>query len=44
MIPQGQANAIFRAALDKVLAEDKTREELEAGATLKSVFARHGVL
>lgn len=44
VIPQAQSDEIFRAALDKVLAEDRTREELEAGATLKSVFARHGVL
>ena len=36
--------AVFRAALDKIQAEDTTRAELEAGDTLRAVFARHGVL
>jgi len=44
VIPQKQSDAIFRAALDKVLAEDQTRAELEAGDSLRAVFARHGVL
>jgi len=44
VIPQAQSDDIFRAALDKVLAEDRTREELEAGESLRAVFARHGVL
>ncbi len=44
VVPQEQAEALFRTALDKVLAEDQTRAELEAGDSLKAVFARHGVL
>lgn len=44
VIPAARAEAIFRAALDKISAEDTTRAELEAGASLQEVFARHGVL
>jgi regulator of RNase E activity RraA len=44
VIPQARADEVFRAALEKVTAEDRTREELEAGAKLRDVFARHGVL
>ncbi|MGH7152443.1 MAG: RraA family protein [Acetobacteraceae bacterium] len=44
IIPAGRAEAVFRAALDKIAAEDTTRAELEAGASLQEVFARHGVL
>ena len=43
-IPAAQADAVFRAALDKIAAEDTTRAELEAGDSLHAVFARHGVL
>jgi 4-hydroxy-4-methyl-2-oxoglutarate aldolase len=43
-IPAVQANAVFRAALDKIAAEDTTRAELEAGEKLHAVYARHGVL
>ena len=44
IVPAGQAEQVFRAALDKIAAEDTTRAELEAGASLQEVFARHGVL
>ncbi|HEY6434747.1 MAG TPA: RraA family protein [Acetobacteraceae bacterium] len=44
IIPAGRAEAVFRAALDKIAAEDTTRAELEAGDSLQTVFARHGVL
>lgn len=44
VIPAGQSDAVFRAALEKIQAEDTTRAELEAGDTLRAVFARHGVL
>ena len=44
IIPAGRAEAVFRAALDKIAAEDTTRAELEAGDSLQAVFARHGVL
>src|SRR5690348_4360904 len=43
-IPADRADAVFRAALDKIAAEDTTRAELEAGQSLRAVFARHGVL
>ena len=43
-IPAAQADVAFRTALDKIAAEDTTRAELEAGHTLRAVFARHGVL
>jgi 4-hydroxy-4-methyl-2-oxoglutarate aldolase len=44
IIPADRAEAVFRAALDKIAAEDTSRSELEAGATLQDVYARHGVL
>lgn len=44
VIPADRADAVFRAALEKIAAEDTTRAELEAGAPLRAVFARHGVL
>ena len=44
VVPADKADAVFRAALDKIAAEDTTRQELEAGETLRAVFARHGVL
>ena len=43
-IPADKAEAVFRAALDKIAAEDSTRQELAAGASLHAVYARHGVL
>lgn len=43
-VPADQADAVFRAALDKISAEDTTRAELEAGESLHAVYARHGVL
>ncbi len=44
VVPSDRADAVFRAALDKIAAEDTTRAELEAGDSLRAVFARHGVL
>ena len=43
-VPADRADAVFRAALDKIVAEDSTRAELEAGDSLHAVYARHGVL
>ena len=43
-VPVDKAEAVFRAALDKIAAEDTTRAELEAGESLHTVYARHGVL
>lgn len=44
VIPADKSDAVFRTALGKIQAEDTTRAELEAGDTLRAVFARHGVL
>jgi regulator of RNase E activity RraA len=44
VIPADKAEVVIRAALDKISAEDTTRAELEAGESLRAVFARHGVL
>ena len=44
VVPQDVAEEAFRQALAKVSAEDTTRQELAAGASLAEVFARHGVL
>jgi 4-hydroxy-4-methyl-2-oxoglutarate aldolase len=43
-VPSAMADAVFRAALDKIAAEDTTRQELEAGESLHAVYTRHGVL
>jgi 4-hydroxy-4-methyl-2-oxoglutarate aldolase len=43
-VPADRADAVFRAALDKIAAEDTTRAELESGESLHAVYARHGVL
>jgi 4-hydroxy-4-methyl-2-oxoglutarate aldolase len=43
-VPADKAAEVFRAALDKIAAEDTTRAELEAGELLRAVYARHGVL
>jgi regulator of RNase E activity RraA len=44
IVPQAVAAEAFARALDKVQAEDTTRDELAKGASLAEVFARHGVL
>ncbi len=44
VIPEREADRVFAAALAKIEAEDTTRAELEAGESLRAVFARHGVL
>lgn len=44
VIPSAVSDQVFQAALAKIAAEDTTRAELEAGDTLRAVFARHGVL
>ena len=43
-VPADKADAVFRTALDKIVAEDTTRDELAAGDSLHAVYARHGVL
>ncbi len=44
VIPTAESERVFQASLAKIAAEDTTRAELEAGDTLRAVFARHGVL
>lgn len=44
VLPAAVASEAIRLALAKVTAEDTTRDELAAGASLAEVFARHGVL
>lgn len=44
VVPAAESERVFQAALAKIAAEDTTRAELEAGDTLRAVFARHGVL
>jgi len=44
IVPQAITAEAIRLALEKIEAEDSTREELLAGHSLRSVFERHGVL
>jgi 4-hydroxy-4-methyl-2-oxoglutarate aldolase len=44
VVPEGIAAEVLRKALDKVAGENTVRDELAAGAKLKDVFARHGIL
>jgi regulator of RNase E activity RraA len=43
-VPAAIAEEVVALALQKIEVEDATREELLRGDSLKSVFARHGVL
>ena len=43
-VPQLAAEEVFAKALEKVAAEDRTRDELRAGRTLRDVFDSFGVL
>ncbi len=44
VIPGDRVEDVVRAALDKVSAENTVRQELEAGESLATVFARHRIL
>jgi regulator of RNase E activity RraA len=44
VVPQAIEAEALRLAIEKVAAEDTTRQELAAGALLADVFKRHGVL
>jgi 4-hydroxy-4-methyl-2-oxoglutarate aldolase len=44
VIPAEAAEEAVRRALEKAAKEDTGRDELRAGARLRAVFARHGVL
>jgi regulator of RNase E activity RraA len=43
-VPKAVAPKVVARALEKVAAEDKTRDALLAGETLRQVFDRYGVL
>ena len=44
IVPNAAAEEVFAKAIEKVSAEDRTRDELRAGRTLRDVFDRLGVL
>ena len=44
VVPQAAADEVFAKALEKVAAEDRTRDELRAGRSLRDVFDSFGVL
>ncbi len=44
VIPNDIENTVVHAALEKVQDENKTRDELREGATLKEVYDRYGIL
>lgn len=44
VVPAAVEAEALAAAFEKVAGEDRTRAELEAGARLADVFARHGIL
>jgi 4-hydroxy-4-methyl-2-oxoglutarate aldolase len=44
VVPGGAAEEVFAGALEKVSAEDRTRDELRAGRSLRDVFDSFGVL
>ena len=44
VVPRLAAEEVFAKALEKVAAEDRTRDELRAGRTLRDVFDSFGVL
>lgn len=44
VVPQHVLSQTLELAFQKVEGEDRTRDELRAGASLAEVFARHGIL
>ena len=44
VVPEAAAEEVLAKALEKVAAEDRTRDELRAGRTLRDVFDSFGVL
>jgi regulator of RNase E activity RraA len=44
VVPQALEERVLARAFEKVAGENRTREELRAGARLADVFARHGIL
>ncbi len=44
VIPQAISEQVIARAIEKIDSENITRTELQGGATLAEVFARHGTL
>ena len=44
VVPQAVETTVIEAALEKVSGEDRTRDELLAGATLREVYDKYGIL
>ena len=44
VIPQAVETAVITAALEKVSGENRTRDALRAGATLREVYDKYGIL
>jgi regulator of RNase E activity RraA len=44
VVPAAVEDEVVRLALEKVSGEDKMREILRKGASIKEVFAEHGIL
>ena len=44
VIPQAVEIDVLEAAFAKVAGEDRTRDELRAGATLREVYDKYGIL
>ena len=44
VIPQAVETTVIEAALEKVSGENRTRDELLAGATLREVYDKYGIL
>jgi regulator of RNase E activity RraA len=44
VIPQKVENKVIEAALEKVSGENRTRDELLKGSTLKAVYDKYGIL
>jgi regulator of RNase E activity RraA len=44
VVPQAMEAEVLRIAFDKINSEDRSMDDLKAGAYLRDVFARYGVL
>ena len=44
IIPRAVETTVIEAALEKVSGENRTRDELRAGATLREVYDKYGIL
>jgi regulator of RNase E activity RraA len=44
VVPKEVENRVIEAALEKVSGEDRTRDELREGSTLRAVYDKYGIL